>query len=152
MSNETKIENEIFYYGLLVKKYGLQFADNLAIKPKQKLKIIEFDELTKKSQIKLVFSTKPKDTFLLQNEIDPSAINSKYYDLISNVDENLIDKKEKSEKFQSFPVYIAILCPQAEIVLENQQIEPSEKLKISVKEALDHNNPYHKLIEIFETY
>ncbi|CAG8795083.1 5761_t:CDS:2, partial [Cetraspora pellucida] len=152
MSNETKIENEIFYYGLLIKKYGIQFVDNLAIKSKPQLKIIEFDESTKKSQIKLVFSTKPKDTFLLQNEIDPSAINSKYYDLISNVDESLTDKKEKSENFQSFPVYIAILCPQAEIVLENEQIEPSEKLKIAVKEALDHNNPYYKLIEIFETY
>ncbi|KAF0530830.1 kinase-like protein [Gigaspora margarita] len=152
MSEETIIENEIFNYGLIINKGGIHFAKNLAIGVKTKSKVTEFDNLTKKYKIKVVYSTEPKDTFLLKDDIDPLAIDSKYYDWISAIDENLTDKKKNDENFQKLPVYLAILCPEAEMVFENEKIKPSEKFEISVKEALNHYNPYHKLIEIFENY
>ncbi|CAG8482224.1 7243_t:CDS:2 [Dentiscutata heterogama] len=125
MSEETIIENEIFDYGLIINKCGIHFAKNSAIEP--------------------------RETFLLSDDIDPLAIDSKYYGWISATDENLT-YKIKNETFQKLPVYLAILCPEAEMVFENENIKPSEKFEISVKEALNHYNPYHKLIEIFENY
>ncbi|KAF0542494.1 kinase-like protein [Gigaspora margarita] len=90
--------------------------------------------------------------FLLKDEIDPLAIDSKYFDWISGIDKNLTDNKKKDEKLQTSPVYLAILCPEAEMIFENEKIKPSEKFEISVKEALNHYNPYRKLIELFENY
>ncbi|RIB18295.1 hypothetical protein C2G38_1358119 [Gigaspora rosea] len=152
MSKEMIIENEIFDYGLLINKSGIHFADNSAIGFETKLEFIEFDNITRRSKVKVVYSTEPKDTFLLKDDIDPLAIDSKYYDWISGIDKNLTDKKKKDDKLQTSPVYLAILCPEAEIIFENEKIKPSEKFEISVKEALNHSNPYRKLIEIFENY
>ncbi|CAG8788639.1 23063_t:CDS:2, partial [Gigaspora margarita] len=124
MSEETIIENEIFDYGLLISKSGIHFADNSAIGFKTKSKIIEFDDITRRSKIKVVYSTEPKDAFLLKDDIDPLAIDSKYYDWIF----------------------------EAEMVFEDEEIKPSMTFESSVKEALNHYNPYRKLIEIFENY
>ncbi|CAG8805885.1 9545_t:CDS:2, partial [Gigaspora rosea] len=103
------------------------FADNSAISFKTKSQVIEFDDITRRSKIKVIYSTEPKDVFLLKDDIDPLAVDSKYYDLISCFDKNLIDKKKrKDEKFQISPVYLAILCPEAEIVFDKKNLVRSE--------------------------
>ncbi|CAG8443106.1 13514_t:CDS:2, partial [Dentiscutata erythropus] len=138
MSKEVKFEGQVFNHGLFINKRGILPANCLACDFQAQHKIIEFDDSTKRSQIKLVFSTKPKDAFLLKNHVDPRTIDSKYDGWIFDI----VD--------ESFPVYLAILCPHAELVFE--KIKPSEKLNNLVKDSLENNNPYDKLMDLFKSY
>ncbi|CAG8522028.1 13721_t:CDS:2, partial [Dentiscutata heterogama] len=134
------MSDQILSHGLLINKRGIQLAD---------LPICDFEiqtETIEKSQIKLMFSTKRLDSFLLKNHIDPSVINSEH--------DNWIFDTVFNENFlpENLPVYIGILCSRAELVFENKKIKPSDELNNAMKQALKHNNPYHEIINVFKDY
>ncbi|KAF0437569.1 hsp70 family protein [Gigaspora margarita] len=138
MSKKVKFDGQVFNRGLLINKRGIQLANRLACDFQAQPKITELDDLTKRSQVKLAFSTKPKDAFLLKNHVDPRTVDSKYDNWIFDIDD------------KSLPVYLAILCPHAELVFE--KIKPSEELNDLIKDSLESNNPYDKLMDIFKSH
>src|SRR5260364_374171 len=125
MSKKVKFDGQVFNRGLLINKRGIQLANRLACDFQAQPKITELDDLTKRSQVKLAFSTKPKDAFLLKNHVDPRTVDSKYDNWIFDIDD------------KSLPVYLAILCPHAELVFE--KIKPSEELNDLIKDSLESN-------------
>ncbi|RIB00725.1 hypothetical protein C2G38_1120588 [Gigaspora rosea] len=138
MSKEVKFNGQVFNRGLLINKQGIQHANRIASDFQAQPKITEFDDLTKRSQVELVFSTKPKDAFLLKNHVDPRTVDSKYDNWIFDIDD------------KSLPVYLAVLCPHAELVFE--KIKPSEELNDLIKDSLESNNPYEKLMDLFKSH
>ncbi|CAG8593471.1 7374_t:CDS:2 [Racocetra fulgida] len=134
------MSSQILNYGLLINKRGIQLADLPICKVEIQPKTIE------KSRIKLMFSTKHVDSFLLNNHIDPSAINFEYdkwiFDTVFN--ENFLP--------ENLPVYMEILCSQAELIFENQKIKPSNELNNTMERALNHKYPYQEIMKVFKDY
>ncbi|CAG8563571.1 7353_t:CDS:2, partial [Scutellospora calospora] len=139
MSIGTK--NKILNHGLLISKQGLRIADEPAYSSEKQ----PIYSPCEKSQIKLVLSTNCKDSFLLNHFIDPSDIDSEYYDWISEID-LLSNESNKSS------VFLGLLCPRAELIFENRKLKPLDKLNDAVEKALKHYNPYHELLKIFKIF
>ncbi|CAG8475767.1 23998_t:CDS:2 [Gigaspora margarita] len=49
-------------------------------------------------------------------------------------------------------VYLEIQYPQAEIVFEKENIQPSEELENAINTALNKPDPHHKLMKVFDKY
>ncbi|CAG8517590.1 10990_t:CDS:2 [Racocetra fulgida] len=123
-------ESKDLSHGFSISKQGLQIAEKPALfKIQHKL-----DNPTGQSQTKLVFSTKRKDSFLLNNYIDSSDIDP-----------------ESNESDKSL-VYLGILCQRAEVIFETSELKPLSELNDAVDQALKHYNPYHELLKIFKIY
>ncbi|CAG8673225.1 23960_t:CDS:2, partial [Racocetra persica] len=100
---------------------------------------------SRKFQAKLVLSSEYKDSFLLENHIDSSAINTKYLEWMNDANPLKNNSVVKD-------VYLEIQSPQVELIFRKELIKPSEKLVIAIKNALNHQNPYRELMKVFNTY
>ncbi|CAG8530551.1 26490_t:CDS:2, partial [Gigaspora margarita] len=127
-------------HGLIINAKKMQIATPLACastsEPKMKvLDIIKF-------QAKLIPSSKPRNSFLLENHITGDLDN---LDWISNADPLINTSKANS-------VYLEIKFSKAEITFEKGSIKPSKEFDAAIKNSLNHNNPYRELIKVFEEF
>ncbi|CAG8747789.1 12503_t:CDS:2, partial [Racocetra fulgida] len=83
----------------------------------------------------------PMDTLLKYN-IKPSAITSEHFQLISG---QLVNDSANK-------VYLEIQYPLLELVFEKENIKLPEILIEDINNALKDNDPYHKLMQIFDDY
>ncbi|CAG8647880.1 15920_t:CDS:2 [Cetraspora pellucida] len=139
----TNISDLKLNHGLIINPKKIQASDFSACILKTQPEIIELRD--RKFQPKLVLSSKYKDSFLLENHIDPSAINVKYLDWMN--DANPL-KNESAVK----DVYLEIQNSRVELVFRKESIKPSEKLIKDIKVALNHQDPYRELMKVFKTY
>ncbi|KAF0441541.1 calmodulin-dependent protein kinase [Gigaspora margarita] len=139
-----EIKQNKINHGLLINKRGIKIANKPAHNSKALPELSNF--VDKCSQIKLVFSTKCKVSFLLNNHIDPSNINSDDSWMSDIVNNFSLNESNKS------PIYLGIIFPQAELTFKDKKPEPLTELQEAVEKALEHHNPYHELLKIFNTY
>ncbi|KAF0561624.1 hsp70 family protein [Gigaspora margarita] len=96
-----------------------------------------------KFRARLVISSERKDSFLLENHIEPSALS----EITTKYAKNLFDDGSSVND-----IYLEIQYSQTEIIIERETIKPSKALIDKVTEALSNNNPYHELVEVFRSY
>ncbi|RIB24330.1 hypothetical protein C2G38_2168885 [Gigaspora rosea] len=91
----------------------------------------------------LVISSERINSFLLENQIELSALS----EITAKFAKNLFDDGSSVND-----IYLEIQYSQTEMIIEKETIKLSETLIDKVTEALKDLNPYHKLIEIFNSY
>ncbi|CAG8786863.1 15731_t:CDS:2, partial [Dentiscutata erythropus] len=134
IETEQKLKSKILTHGLSISKQGIRIADKPAYNFEAQPKFLTLDD-----QVKLVLSTKLKDSFLLYNHIGSFNIDSEYNAWMPDIDDLLSNKSNKLH------VYLGILCPRAEINFENRKIKPLENLNDAIKEYFNRWEEYIKL-------
>ncbi|CAG8683726.1 6224_t:CDS:2, partial [Gigaspora rosea] len=102
-------------------------------------------------QTKLVFSTEKQNSFLLKNHINLSDDNlervKKFSDVITNSTNGPL-----TDKLPANDIYIEIQCTKFCLAIPKRIIKPTEKLIEDANKALQHHDPYHKIIDLFQIY
>ncbi|CAG8731334.1 27763_t:CDS:2 [Dentiscutata erythropus] len=136
------MSDQIVNRGLLINKGGIQPAN---------LPICDFEiqpETIEDARVKLMFTTKHIDSFLLKNHIDPSIINYEDDYWISDIG----FAGDESSLTEKLSVYMGILFLRKRLIFDNKKIKPSDELNNEMKLALKQNNPYHEVVEVFKDY
>ncbi|CAG8684115.1 21072_t:CDS:2 [Dentiscutata erythropus] len=133
-----------FNSGLIVNAQGIQLSDSLPLKPHQDGTI---KNTNTSFNAKLVLSKTKKESFLSKNhiEIELSEDNLKHVSRIFDIDETVNEPSIND-------VFLTIKCLKTELIIEKQIIKPSDELIDKVKEALEHYDPYHKLMDVFNRF
>ncbi|CAG8657368.1 2552_t:CDS:2 [Dentiscutata erythropus] len=97
-------------------------------------------------QVNLVIPKSKRDTFLLNNHIKLSAISFDQFHRMSKI----VSSKLVNEPANQ--VYLEIQYPLWELIFKKENIILPEQLINDIKSALEYNDPYHKLMQIFEDY
>ncbi|CAG8630202.1 7527_t:CDS:2 [Dentiscutata erythropus] len=94
-------------------------------------------------QMSLIYPiTTQKDYLLLEDHINPSTISSEHYHLLSDV--SIISPTERINK-----IYLEIQYPLYDIYFN--EMLPRELID-KFNNAIEHYNPYHELMRVFECY
>ncbi|CAG8714206.1 45660_t:CDS:2, partial [Gigaspora margarita] len=130
-------------HGLIIDMKKIQPSNSSAFTFEDKPETVELQ--VRKFQAKLAPSSKYKDSFLLENHIDQTAINSDDLDWmnITNPLKNEIPVND---------IYLEVQNPRIELVLKKDSIKPSEILNNDIKNALNHHYPYRELMKAFKIY
>ncbi|CAG8729107.1 12365_t:CDS:2, partial [Racocetra fulgida] len=133
--------NKNLGYGSIIKSQKFQFSTTFpCATPKPKMRILDT-----KFQAKLIVSSKSKDSFLLENNIDSLAIDVNHLDWVSNADP-LINKSQVND------IYLEIKCIKAEIIFEKGSMKPDALFIGAIDHALEQKNPYRELLKVFEQF
>ncbi|CAG8517188.1 16764_t:CDS:2, partial [Racocetra persica] len=133
--------NKNLGYASIIKSQNFQYSTTFpCATPKPKMRILDT-----KFQAKLIVSSKSKDSFLLENNIDSLAIDVNHLDWVSNADP-LISKSQAND------IYLELKCIRAEIIFEKGSMKPNEILIGAIDRALDQKNPYRELLKVFEQF
>ncbi|CAG8796947.1 1335_t:CDS:2, partial [Dentiscutata erythropus] len=137
--------------GLILGSHGIHVAKlpacSFEIQPK--INLLKTDKL----RVKLIFSTKRKNTFLLKNHVDPNITNLEQIALVSSIENgfNLLKNSSINESPVD-DVYIEVQNSRVILDFKIETARPSERLTDDMKKALEHHNPHQELIEIFKFY
>ncbi|CAG8732576.1 11940_t:CDS:2, partial [Gigaspora rosea] len=130
-------------HGLIIDMKKIHPSNSSAFTFKIKPETVELQ--ARKFQAKLAPSSIYKDSFLLENHIDQSAINSEDLDWM-NIANPLKNETPVND------IYLEVQNPRIELVLKKGSIKPSESLNNYIEEALKHHYPYQELMEAFKIY
>lgn len=142
------MSNVNFKRGLVIDAQGICFSN---------YKSYDLCDLQRNDTIcfhaKLVNSTTKKKSFLLKNRIEISNDDLEHVSQIFDIDEAinsetvyLVDESPTND------VFLIIRCTKVELIIKKETIYPSTELTDKVKEALNHYDPYHELINVFNKY
>ncbi|CAG8529073.1 6636_t:CDS:2, partial [Gigaspora rosea] len=135
--------------GLIFNEQGIQLSEFKAYDPHQ---INDFIKNTS-FDAKLVNSTTKKESFLLKNHIELSADDLKHANQIFDTDETINSAMTLlADESSTNDIFLVIQCAKVELVINKETIKPSDELISEVKKALNHHDPYHKLMDIFNIY
>ncbi|KAF0485061.1 HCP-like protein [Gigaspora margarita] len=112
-----------------------------------KVNINILSESSRKFKAKLNVLTKKIDSILLENHIDdPNFAESTRNNWIVDDKNSLIENSSVNN------IYLEIQCPLVELIFEKKTVHPIKDLKDEVEKALENENPYRELMNVFNTY
>ncbi|CAG8486186.1 23670_t:CDS:2 [Cetraspora pellucida] len=135
---QSLVRDKKLNYGLIICNRGINFK----YKFETQIKINPINRDAGKFYINSVSVKTQMDSLLLKYSIKPSKINFEYFQLILN----------QSVNEPANQVYLEIQYPLWEIVFEKENMKLPEKLIKDIKIALEHNDPYHELLKVFDEY
>ncbi|CAG8759238.1 18089_t:CDS:2, partial [Racocetra persica] len=140
-----------FNHGLIINAEGIQLSDFITyeLKPQHEHNFIKNTSF----HAKLVNSKTKKETFLFKNHVELSIDDLEYVSQVFDADEaisSVIDLL--TDESPTNDIFLTIQCTKAELIIKKESIRPSDELNYKVKEALKHHDPYHKLMDVFNSY
>ncbi|CAG8562822.1 3044_t:CDS:2, partial [Racocetra fulgida] len=139
-----------FNRGLIISAQGIRLSDFISYDFKSQHE----HQYTKNTTFhaKLVNSTTKKESFLLKNHIELFNDDLVYINQRFDTDETVNFAKVLVDESSTNDIFLIIQCSRVELTIEKERINPSDELTEKVKEALNHYDPYHELMKVFNIY
>ncbi|CAG8811958.1 15481_t:CDS:2, partial [Cetraspora pellucida] len=134
-----------FNRGLIINAERIQLSDFIAyeLQPQHKNDPI----INTSFHARLVNSTTKKESFLLKNHVELSIDDLEHSQIFDTDDVALL-----TDETPTNDIFLIIQCTKVELIIKKESIKPSDELTCKVKEALKHYDPYHKLMDVFNSY
>ncbi|CAG8648362.1 12128_t:CDS:2 [Gigaspora margarita] len=144
--NEDIINFFKLNYGLIINSQTMFVAVNPAFNIFKKINPkINHNE---SCDAKIISSKSMNETFLLENDLDSGS----FWSLPSNLINIMMQSINLCNDSSVNDIRLEIKCQRIILNIEKEAIQPTENIKIAVNNALKSQEPYQKLIKVFNIY
>ncbi|KAF0381916.1 Sel1 repeat domain-containing protein [Gigaspora margarita] len=144
--NEDIIKFFKLNYGLIINSQTMFIAVNPAFNIFKKINPkINHNE---SCDAKIISSKSRNETFLLENDLDSGS----FWSLPSNLINIMMQSINLCNDSSVNDIRLEIKCQRIILNIEREAIQPTENIKIAVNNALKSQEPYQKLIKVFNIY